>query len=78
MSTTYTQILNRLRDQLREKGISATDLSEMVEKDISQVSRWLNGKVTMTIPTMLHICQCSEIEPAALFMEEATRKKRAA
>lgn len=74
--TTYIQILNRLRDQMREREISPTQLAELSGRNISQVSRWLNNKVEMTIPTLLMVCEALDLDPAVLFILPAEKRKR--
>ena len=47
-----SQISLRIKQLMKEKGISMCKLAKLMEKDLASVSRWVNGKGNMTVKTI--------------------------
>lgn len=45
----YSDIVVRVHDLLKEKGLRQKDLAKMMDKNESEISRWLNGKHNLTL-----------------------------
>ena len=76
--TEQTQlIIQRLRQEREDKGISQMDLSLKAGLSQNQVNYIETGKRTPNLNTILRICNTLEINPAILFEPNNTERQKA-
>lgn len=63
-----TFCLNVAKQRIK-KGLSAYELSLRLDKDISYVSKLENGKINVSLKSILDIARVLEIHPKILFEE---------
>lgn len=51
----YSQIVLRIHDLMAQKGWSQRDLAERMDKQPSEVSRWLNGEQNLTLKSIARL-----------------------
>lgn len=53
-----------------KSGLSAYELSLRIDKDASYIHKVENGKINISLKTILKICEVLNIEPIELFKSE--------
>lgn len=58
------QIAKAVREALERKGMTQTDLSKRVgHASGSEISRYLNGRVAWSRPTLFKVCKVLDLDP---------------
>ena len=53
----------RLRDIMASRGVTHSQLADMMKIRQQNVSRWTTGKVSPTVETVVKLCRCLNCTP---------------
>lgn len=68
----YADLVVRINDLLREKGMSKKELAEKLDKNPSEVSKWLSGEHNFTLRSVAKL----QAELGERLLEVPTRKAK--
>jgi len=76
VSEQIKSIIQRIREEREQKGISQMDLSLKAGLSQNQVNYIETGKRTPNLHTILNICKALDINPAVLFESRDTERQQ--
>ena len=70
------QLSARIEDYMRNKGWSKTQFAEQVEKNPSEITKWLSGTQNFTVDVLTEIAFTLGVEVATLFGRQSKMMNR--